>query len=671
MAKPLFLPEVDPHAFFEKEASIGKMPDDEKNWPAHILSMLHEQLPFLSNFSVNILIQRMEPEAGFAFGYAMVLSKSDPRVSTPSKNVENGIRIPIIVADRQLQPFHTFELNGQVFPLTPDRVEAVLMNPAMFDGPSSRPKSQKSLVDQLYPPYQQRQGFGLTNTGTNTGGISKVSSAPKVAVAPADLMAAQVAPKDLRNIAKLKETERADKADAQLSMKERLGRAARSSIIPIAATAGLTALSKGRAASVANKAKGAKALQGMDAAKNVAGEAWKGLGGGAAIGSGVAGINTTYQEMARRRRDKQRQAMGLEATAPQQPMPPTEKMSAAPSLLRSTGIGALSGALAGGVGGAYGSDTPVEDALRGAALGGSVGGALGAGSNLLHTRKFRQELGKRQADLSDLKDRVGALKDIDRVNRDRVRMYRDKGRLSDLRQRHANDPMRGVYKPDELDEMSRLKGSLDDYTEGAKKALEGMGFVPSNRSYGAIDSLIDEARIEKATKERAAAALAKEIEGMTAPEPGLALRYGMPALAAVSGAGLGRATASPNMNKESSAVKEALARLDFSPNRRIPSSMVMGNNSKVKVAPGVTPMSIHFFPVMGTKFVVGVDRKLAKKLSKMKDQNEIRRALVGPMKSELRAARGGRPSPGMFMLFVKTKNGYAYQPPKAVPGMSA
>jgi hypothetical protein len=34
----LFLPEVDPHSFFEKEASIAKMPDDEAKWPAHVLS---------------------------------------------------------------------------------------------------------------------------------------------------------------------------------------------------------------------------------------------------------------------------------------------------------------------------------------------------------------------------------------------------------------------------------------------------------------------------------------------------------------------------------------------------------------------------------------------------------------------------------------------------------
>ena len=415
MSKNLFLPEVDPHAFFEKEASIGKVPDDEKNWPSYILSMLHEQLPFLSNFSVNIMIQRMEPEAGFAFGYALILGKSDPRVSTESKNVENGIKIPIIVADRQLQPFHTFEINGKVMPLTPERVEAAMMNPTMFDGPATRPATQKSLVDQLYPPYQQRQGFGLTNTGTNMGGISKVSS-----VSNADMTPAQ-----LRRLATLKATAKEDAAIRGMSKAERGEQALRQSVVPTIAGSAIGAV------------KGAIKHKSGGGWRGRLGSAMVGAGSGAATGAGISALNQAYQGYARTSRERDRQRMGIKISS------------------------------------------------------------------------------------------------------------------------------------------------------------------------------VDSAH-----------------------------------------------------------VKEALARLDFSPNRRIPSSMVM-EGSKVRVAPGVTPMSIHFFPIMGTMFVVGVDAKLAKKLGKMKDQNEIRRALMGPMKSEIRAARSKRPSPGMFMLFVKGKNGYVYQTPSPIPGMAA
>lgn len=174
----LFLKPVNPHAFFEKQASIAKMPDDDAKWPAHVLSNLHLQLPFLSQYEVDLDMQRVEPEAGFAFGHALVMAKNDPAAATASKNPQNLVRIPIIVADRQLQPFHTFELGGNVYPLTAERVQASLLNPAMFQGPADQPQRQKSLIDQMYPPYQQRQGFGrVVGDGASSMGINKLSSA--------------------------------------------------------------------------------------------------------------------------------------------------------------------------------------------------------------------------------------------------------------------------------------------------------------------------------------------------------------------------------------------------------------------------------------------------------------------------------------------------------------
>jgi len=177
----LFLKPVDPHSFFEKQASIAKMPDDDTKWPAHVLSNLHQQLPFLSQYDVDLDMQRIEPEAGFAFGHALLMAKNDPSAATTSKNPQNMVRIPIIVADRMLQPFHTFELGGNVYPLTAERIEASLLNPAMFQGPADQPQRQKSLIDQMYPPYQQRQGFGrVVGDGASSMGINKLSSVPPV-----------------------------------------------------------------------------------------------------------------------------------------------------------------------------------------------------------------------------------------------------------------------------------------------------------------------------------------------------------------------------------------------------------------------------------------------------------------------------------------------------------
>jgi|SaaInlStandDraft_5_1057022.scaffolds.fasta_scaffold00033_53 hypothetical protein len=279
----LFLPEVDPHSFFEKAASIAKMPDDETKWPAHVLSNLHQQLPFLSQFEVNIDIQRMEPEAGFAFGHAMLLPKSDPAAATESKNPENMLRIPIIISDRQLQPFHVFEVAGNAFPLTAERVQSALTSPAIFDGPAKRPSGQKSLIDQLHPPYQQRQGFGL----------HKSAGAPNYENMSAD---------QLQQMAELKRTKKLDKYQRGLSGKERVEGAVRQSTIPIGVGAGLGALR----AMGASKAKWDK--------KGIQQRLGAGLGGalvGTGTGAAITAANQGVQNWRRKKRDAARREMGL------------------------------------------------------------------------------------------------------------------------------------------------------------------------------------------------------------------------------------------------------------------------------------------------------------------------------------------------------------------------
>lgn len=162
----------------EKLASaISKMPDDPKRWPAHILSELLKEMPYLSQYDVDIVLDRAEPEAGAGFGYAQIrnktLSRPQDNISTPG----NIIRVPIIIHDRRLQKFHIFETGKQTYPLNEDRVRQAMLNPAIFDTDATKVPAAASLIDQLYPPYQQRQGFGRV-TEPAAMGLNKISSAP-------------------------------------------------------------------------------------------------------------------------------------------------------------------------------------------------------------------------------------------------------------------------------------------------------------------------------------------------------------------------------------------------------------------------------------------------------------------------------------------------------------
>ena len=180
-SQPLFIRHKSAAELLEKQAAaVARMPDDDKRWPAQVLSEMHKQLPFLSRFDVDIEMTRIEPEAGYAIGYAMLRNKTGKqRAAEELGKPTNKIRVPVIVADRLLQPFHVFEVGGKTYPLTQDRVESAMMNPSMFDGISDPPGTQ-SLLDQIYPPFQHRQGYGMMSGDRATTGVSKISSAPRV-----------------------------------------------------------------------------------------------------------------------------------------------------------------------------------------------------------------------------------------------------------------------------------------------------------------------------------------------------------------------------------------------------------------------------------------------------------------------------------------------------------
>ncbi len=178
--EPLFRKLLTVDDLFTKTAAmvLAKMPDDEKKWPAQIHSELLRALPYIAQYDPEIVLDRVEPEAGAALGYAQIRNRTMSRPQDDASKVGNVIRIPIIVQDRRLQPFLVFEAGGGTFPLTEDRVEQAMLNPGLFDTDARKVPSTPSLVDAMYPPYQQRQGFGRV-VEPGAAGLSKLSSAPK------------------------------------------------------------------------------------------------------------------------------------------------------------------------------------------------------------------------------------------------------------------------------------------------------------------------------------------------------------------------------------------------------------------------------------------------------------------------------------------------------------
>lgn len=144
---------------FRKEAGyVHRLGESPEGWEQEIGSELHKRLPFLSDYEVNVTIEKSDPGRGFAFGYADVTNATErPEVEHEEAGIPH-IRIPIVAEERQVRPFSVFLDGESVLPLSEDRMREVLFNPTTFDLSTSVPRDP-SLVEPLMPP--QRSGIGL------------------------------------------------------------------------------------------------------------------------------------------------------------------------------------------------------------------------------------------------------------------------------------------------------------------------------------------------------------------------------------------------------------------------------------------------------------------------------------------------------------------------------
>ena len=152
---------------FKLAAFAARVSEKPENWPQELTSEIMRQLPYLSDYDLNVNLQTVDPQRGFAFGYGDVSSKSErPEVEHAETGIPH-IRVPLIIQDRAVKPFNVFLDGERVVPLTEERVRQTLFNPQSFDLSSSAPRDP-SLVEALMPP---------TRTGPGMGGEYKMASA--------------------------------------------------------------------------------------------------------------------------------------------------------------------------------------------------------------------------------------------------------------------------------------------------------------------------------------------------------------------------------------------------------------------------------------------------------------------------------------------------------------
>jgi hypothetical protein len=146
---------------FEKIAMPVRLSESPDNWQREIAGEVYKQLPYLGDYAVNVLLDRVEPQRGFAMGSIEVSNKSQ----APEQDQEKlpRVRIPVIVKDRLMAPLDVFMDGSGVLPLTESRLREKLFRTDTFEL-SERKPTDKSLMDQLYPPFRTNHGMGASGS---------------------------------------------------------------------------------------------------------------------------------------------------------------------------------------------------------------------------------------------------------------------------------------------------------------------------------------------------------------------------------------------------------------------------------------------------------------------------------------------------------------------------
>ena len=175
---------LDTKLTFEKLGQEAMMSEDPNEWPQQILDQLYKQVPYSSDYSPKVVLDTVDPDRRYAMGRVELLNRLaiNPRDdSTPPELLgRQKVILPVVIKDGKLAPMDLLLSDGEVEPLTEERLRTALFRPALFDAVRKRP-GDLSMVEQLYPPTRQYGGARgplIADVGSSSvGSIDKASSA--------------------------------------------------------------------------------------------------------------------------------------------------------------------------------------------------------------------------------------------------------------------------------------------------------------------------------------------------------------------------------------------------------------------------------------------------------------------------------------------------------------
>lgn len=164
MTQPLFLDAPLKFDGAEKLAGmLTRLGDNVDNWHQEIAQEAYKQLPYLSDYEVHVILDKVDEERGYAFGSIEVRPKTAMTVEEMQTSGLDKVHIPLVIKEQMLSPFDIFLANKKYYHMTEGRLREMLMRPEAFDVARTRPYDP-ALLQDLQPPMRNG-GFGSTKVG--------------------------------------------------------------------------------------------------------------------------------------------------------------------------------------------------------------------------------------------------------------------------------------------------------------------------------------------------------------------------------------------------------------------------------------------------------------------------------------------------------------------------
>jgi len=165
--QPLFLDQPLQFDQAKLAGMLTRLNDNVDMWPKQIMEEAYKQIPYLSHFMTDIVLDKVDEEKGYAFGSIVVSPRTEMGVEERVEAELSKGHIPIIVKEQQLYPLDVLLVGRHYMPLTEQRIRESLFRHDTFDAPRDRPPDY-SLVNELYPPLRATEG-GFGGSGVKLG----------------------------------------------------------------------------------------------------------------------------------------------------------------------------------------------------------------------------------------------------------------------------------------------------------------------------------------------------------------------------------------------------------------------------------------------------------------------------------------------------------------------